>query len=114
MRKVLLSVEWRRDATSAILLYMPEICSTGIRAALFVWSRTASARRIRAAIGDVLVLNLYIQATAGRLSHHIETLASRSVSGSTMCSRTSQCRRIPVSSRSDIVKVPVLFDEEQN
>ena len=38
----------------------------------------------------------------------------RSVEGSTMCSRTSQWRRMPVSSRSEIVREPFLFDDEQN
>jgi hypothetical protein len=114
VRKIVRSRLWRRDATSAILLYMPEMRSTDNKAALLVCSRTARARSVRAATSDVLVLNLYIQATAGRLLHQIETLALRSVAMSTMCSRTSQCSRIPVSSRSDIVRVPVLLEEEQN
>jgi hypothetical protein len=114
VRKIVWLRLWRRDATSAILLYMPEMCFTDNNAALLVCSRTARARSSCAATSDVLVLNLYIQATAGRLSHQIETLASCSVAMSTMCSRTSQCSRIPVSSRSDIVRVPVLLAEEQN
>jgi hypothetical protein len=93
---------------------MPEMCSTDNNAALLVCSRTARAQSIRAATSDVLVLNLYIQATAGRLSHQIETLASRSVAMSTMCLGTSQCSTIPVSSRSYIVRVSVLLEEEQN
>jgi hypothetical protein len=83
-------------------------------AARFVWSLTARARRIRASTSEVLVLNLYIHATAGRLSHHMETLALRSVDVSTTCSRTSHWRSMPVSSRSDIVSDPVLFEAEQN
>ena len=90
------------------------MCSTDISAARFSWRRIASARSILAAIGDVLVRNLYIHATAGRLSHHIETLASRRVAGSTMCSRTSHCNSIPVNSRSDIVNRPDLFEEEHS
>jgi hypothetical protein len=90
------------------------MCSTDNKAALLVCSRTARARRIRDATSDVLVLILYIQATAGRLLHQIEMLASRSVAMSTMCSSTSQCSRIPVSSRPNIVRVPVLLEEEQN
>jgi hypothetical protein len=93
---------------------MPEMCSTDNNAARFVCRRTASARSIRAATRDVLVRNLYIHATAGRLSHQIDTLASRRVDRSTMCSRTSHWRRMPVSSKSDIVRVPVLLVEEQN
>jgi hypothetical protein len=87
---------------------------TDNNAAQFVCSLTARARRIRAATSKVLVLNLYIHATAGRLSHHIETLASRSVNVSTTCSRTSHWRIMPVSYRSDIVSDPVLFEAEQN
>jgi hypothetical protein len=41
VRKFLGSRLWRRDATSAILLYMPEMCSTDNKAALLVCSRTA-------------------------------------------------------------------------
>jgi hypothetical protein len=114
VRKILWSRLWRCDASSAILLYMPEMCSTDNKAALLVCSWTARARSIRAARSDVLVLNLYIQATAGWLSDQMEMLASRSVAMSTMCSRTSQCRRIPVSSRSGIVRVPVLLEGEHN
>jgi hypothetical protein len=112
-RAILWSRLWHRNATLAILLYMPEMCSTDNKAALLVCSRTAArARSIRAATSDVLVLDFYIQATAGRLSHQIETLALRSVAMSTMCSRTSQCSRIPASSRSNKVRVPVLLEDE--
>jgi transcriptional/translational regulatory protein YebC/TACO1 len=45
---------WRRDATSAILLYMPEMCSTDNKAALLVCSRTAQAQSIRAAVQNTL------------------------------------------------------------
>ena len=74
VRNSVLFVLCLRDATSAITLNTPEMCSTDRSAVLFSWRRTASARRMRAAIGDVLVLNLYVHATAGRLSHHIATL----------------------------------------
>ena len=114
VRNSVLFVLCLRDATSAITLKNPEMCSTDSNAVLFSWRRTVSAWRMRAAIGDVLVRNLYIQATAGRLSHQIETLESRNVIGSTICSRTSQWRSIPVSSKSDIVSDPVLLADEQN
>jgi hypothetical protein len=58
VRKYFLSVLCFHDATSAMLLNMPGMCSTESSAVWFLCSRTASALRIRAAIGEVLVRNL--------------------------------------------------------
>ena len=64
------------------------------------------------AIGEVLVRNLYIHATADMLSHQIATLAWYRDSGSTACSSAIQCINMPINSRSDIDIRPVGFVEE--
>jgi hypothetical protein len=133
IRKCFLSVLCFRDATSAMLLNMPDMCSTERSAVWFscsrtasalcstersaVWfscSRTASALRIRAAIGEVLVRNLLVHATAGKLSHQIAMLLCFSVFVSAACSNTNHCRRMPVNSRSEMVSCPALLADEQN
>ena len=69
----------------------------------------ASALRMLEAIGEILVQNLHIHATADMLSHQIATLAWYRALGSTACSSAIQCINIPINSRSDIDIRPVGF-----
>ena len=66
---------------------------------------------MREATGDVLVRILYIQDTAGRLSHQMAMLECVRVSLSTDASRTSQWSSMPISSRSEMVRRPFRFEE---
>ena len=95
-----------RDATSAIVLNMPEIWSTERMPASQTWSRVAKAVRMFAAEGETLVLNLYIQVTAEMLSHQIAGLVCRNSVIGIPFSSASQCISIPNSSRSEMVILP--------
>ena len=75
-------------------------------------ARVAKALRMLEAIGEVLVLNLYIHNTAEILSHQIATLVC--LRTSTACSSAIQCINIPISSRSNIERLPFGFVEEHN
>ena len=58
---------------------------------------------------DTLLGNLCIQVTADILSHHMAGLVYFILSSPTACSMTSDSRKIPSNSRSEMVMDPYLF-----
>lgn len=99
-----------------MVLYIPDMCWTLRRAEWVAWRRIARALRMRAASSDVAVLNLYVHATAGRLSHHMAMDWCLSVFPMrvTCASNARKWKKMPASSRSDMVMVPLGFEDEQN
>ena len=110
VKNVRKSVRWvtcSRDATSAILLNFPEMCSPANLAACLTWNLMANARIRLAATCEELDLILYNQAMAAILSHQIATDANLSACLVTANSSTNQCSITPASSSSEIEMVPI-------
>ena len=110
VKNVRKSVRWvtcSLDATSAILLNFPEMCSAANLAASFTWNLMANAQIKLDATCEELDLILYNQAIAAMLSHQIATNANLSACLLTAISSTSQCSITPASSSSEMEMVPV-------
>ena len=97
-----------RDATSAMLFWLPLICVVRRGDACMTCCLTASALSRCAAMLDVVVVCLFVQDTVAMLSEKIPTCACFSVDG-VIFSRISHASRTPAISRSFIDMVPFGF-----